>query len=208
LNTKSFVSLLLTALLLWPTSAWAQETGAPPAGAAQETGTLKIVVIEGEGALNNIRTKTATQPVIEVRDEQDRPVEGAEVVFQLPASGPGGVFHGWMRNQTARSNAEGRAATSGFVPNDEPGRFNIKVTATTGKKTGTAIIAQSNAVNGSGATATGKKSRKWLWVVAVAVAAAVVGGIVATRDDDDAASAAPNTSVTISPGPVTVGNPR
>ena len=80
LNTKSFLSPLLSFLLLTPTSSWAQETSGPKSNLVQEAGSLKIVVIEGEGALNNIRSRTATQPVVEVRDENDRPVEGAEVV--------------------------------------------------------------------------------------------------------------------------------
>jgi hypothetical protein len=147
--------------------------------------------------------------VVEVRDANDKPVEGAEVVFQLPAAGPGGVFHGWMRNQTTRTNAEGRAAAAGFTPNEEPGRFNIKVTATTGQKSGTAVIAQVNTENGGGNGAQAKKSRKGLWIaVAVIAAAAIAGGAVAASGDDDNSSAISTNPVTITPGPVTVGNPR
>jgi hypothetical protein len=208
LNTKSFLSLLLSALLLAPAGSWAQQTSGPKSTLVQETGSLKIVVIEGEGAMNNIRSRTATQPLVEVRDENDKPVEGAEVVFQLPAAGPGGVFHGWMRNQTARTNAEGRAAASGFTPNEEPGRFNIKVTATTGTKTGTAVIAQSNTLNGVGGSQA-RKSRRNLWIaIGVIAAAAIVGGVVAASGDDDDSPAAATNPITITPGPVTVGNPR
>src|SRR5712664_1796400 len=107
---------------------------------AQQAGGLKIVVVQGEGAKNNVRTRSATQPVVEVRDDSDKPVAGAEVVFQLPPAGPGGVFNGWMRNQTARTGPDGRAQTSGFTPNDEEGRFNIKATATSGTKTASAVI--------------------------------------------------------------------
>jgi hypothetical protein len=158
--------------------------------------------------MNNIRSRTATQPLVEVRDENDKPVEGAEVVFQLPAAGPGGVFHGWMRNQTARTNAEGRAAASGFTPTEEPGRFNIKVTATTGTKTGTAVIAQSNTLNGVGGSQA-RKSRRNLWIaIGVIAAAAIVGGVVAASGDDDDSPAAATNPISITPGPVTVGNPR
>jgi hypothetical protein len=209
LKIKSFLSLVLSMLLLAPGGAFAQQTSGPQANLV-ETGALKIVVVQGEGAVNNVRARTATQPVVEVRDENDKPVEGAEVVFQLPAAGPGGVFHGWMRNQTARTNAQGQAAASGFTPNEEAGRFNIKVTATTGKRTGTAVIAQSNAVNGTGSGAQAKKSRKHLWIaIGVIAAAAIVGGAVAaSRGDDDGPSGATANPVTITPGPVTVGNPR
>src|SRR6185503_21069676 len=93
--------------------------GMPPLGAQQplvpQGGALKIVVIEGEGAKNNIRQRLAAQPVVEVRDEADKPVPGAEVVFQLPAAGAGGVFNGWMRTQTVKTNAQGQAAATGFT---------------------------------------------------------------------------------------------
>jgi hypothetical protein len=207
LNTKSFLSPLLSILLLIPSGAAAQQVSGPASNLVEGPDSLKIVVIQGEGAQNSIRNRTGTAPVVEVRDENDKPVEGAEVVFQLPAAGPGGVFHGWMRNQTARTNAQGQASASGFTPNEEPGRFNIKVTATTGKKSGTAVIAQSNVQNG-GAGAQARKSRKGLWIaLGVIAVAAIVGGVVAAGGDDDEATT-PTTPVTITPGPVTVGNPR
>src|SRR5205809_1166002 len=119
------------------------QVSGPKSDLVQSNG-LKIVVVQGEGAENNLRTRNATQPVVEVRDDGDKPVPGAEVVFQLPPAGPGGVFNGWMRTQTARTGPEGRAQANGFVPNDEEGRFNIRVTATSGTKTSSAIIAQTN----------------------------------------------------------------
>jgi hypothetical protein len=209
LNTKSFLSILMTVLLVMPAGLAGQQTSGPQASFVEGPGSLKIVTIQGEGAINSIRSRTATQPVIEVRDETDKPVEGAEVVFQLPAAGPGGVFHGWMRNQTARTNAQGQASASGFTPNEEPGRFNIKVTATTGKKSGTAVIAQSNSANGANGAQAGK-SRKGLWIGLgiIAVGAIVGGAIAASGGDDDAAATAGTVPVTITPGPVTVGNPR
>lgn len=208
MNTKSFLSLLLSFLLLMPAGSWAQETSGSKSNFVQEAGSLKIVVIEGEGALNNIRSRTASQPVVEVRDENDELVEGAEVVFQLPAAGPGGVFHGWMRNQTARTNEQGRAAATGLTPNEEPGRFNIKVTATTGKKTGTAVIAQSNAVNGGSGQSTKSRRNLWIAIGVIAVAAIVGGAVAASGGDDDSPAAAGTNPITITPGPVTVGNPR
>jgi hypothetical protein len=193
--------------LLIPLPAWSQQISGPNSNLVQGTGSLKITVVEGEGAVNSIRGRTATQPVVEVRDEQDKPIAGAEVVFQLPAAGPGGVFHGWMRTQTAKTNEEGRAAAQGLTPNEEEGRFNIKVTATEGKRTGTVVIAQNNVRNG-GAGARSGGSRRGLWILlGVAAVAAIAGGIAATRGDDS--NGGPTTTpVTISPGPVTVGSPR
>lgn len=190
-------------------SCHAQQVSGPKSSMVQQSGGLKIVVVQGEGALNNIRARSATQLVVEVRDEGDKPVPGAEVVFQLPPAGPGGVFNGWMRTQTARTGPDGRAETNGFTPNDEEGRFNIKVTATSGNKTTSAIIAQSNTRNGGNGGAQAK-SRSGMWkVLAVLGAAGLTGGIIAaTRGGDNGSSAPATIPITISPGPVTVGGPR
>jgi hypothetical protein len=171
-------------------------------------GEIKLVVVQGEGALNNIRTRNAAPLIVEVRDASDKPIAGAEVIFQLPPAGPGGVFNGWMRNQTARTNAEGRAETNGFTPNDEAGRFNIKVSATSGTKTASLIIAQVNSPNG---TENGKqaKSKSNLWKVLLIVGAAgLAGGIVAATRGGSSTPAPPPVPITVTAGPITIGAPR
>ena len=48
---------------------------------AQNSNGLKIVVVEGDGAINNIQTGSGRKPVVEVRDEDDKPVAGARLKF-------------------------------------------------------------------------------------------------------------------------------
>ena len=204
MRLKPVVALALSAALLLPAPAPAQAAAAAQQPASQP-GSLKIVVLEGEGAKNNIRAKSATAPAVEIRDENEKPVAGAEVIFQLPPVGPGGVFHGWMRSQTVRSDASGKAVTSGYTPNEEEGRFNIKVTAVAGAKSGNAVIAQSNVRGTGGANA---PKRSWWKVAAVIGGAAIVGGAIAASRGDDTAAAVAKVPVTITPGPVSVGGPR
>ncbi len=187
----------------------AAQAPAAQAQPAEPPGVLKIVVVEGEGAVNNIRTRSATAPVVEVRDENDKPVAGAEVIFQLPPAGPGGVFHGWMRTQTVRSDENGRAAASGYAPNDQAGRFNIKVTATLGNRTGSAVISQTNVYRGGGGGPGISSARSGWWkiLVGVGAAGAVIGAVAATRGNGTA-SATTSRPITITPGPITVGTPR
>ena len=114
-----------------------------------------------------------------------------------------------MRTQTARTGPEGRAQTNGFMPNEEEGRFNIRVSATSGTKTSNAIIAQVN-TRGTGEKGPQAKSRSKMWtIIAIVGVAALTGGIVAAKHGG---SSSDNTvvtvPVTISPGPVTVGGPR
>ena len=195
-------ALVLTGVLSMP-PVWAQQA------LVSQAGNLKIVIVEGEGAKNSIRTRSAIQPVVEVRDEADKPVPGAEVVFQLPAAGPGGVFNGWMRTQTVKTNAEGRAAASGFTPNEEEGRFNIRVTATHANSTGSAVISQAN-IRGTGSGSTARSGgRNWkLW--AILGAAAIAGGAAAAAaGDGNGSSSGPVTNpVVITPGAISVAGPR
>ena len=44
---------------------------------------LRVVVIEGEDAVNIIQQKTAVRPVVEVRDRNNLPVPGAMVTFSI-----------------------------------------------------------------------------------------------------------------------------
>jgi hypothetical protein len=208
LYSKLIASLLAASLML---PAQQAEPAASKLVAADPSG-LKIVVVEGEGATNQIRSRSGVAPVVEVRDADDKPVPGAEVYFQLPLGGPSGYFNGWLRNQTVKTDKNGRAAATGYTSNDEEGRFNIKVSATAGTRTASGVIAQSNVRGAGSAPATAARSsssRKTLWtVLAVAGAAAVGGGIYAGTRGDSPTAAAAAKSINISAGAITVGGPR
>lgn len=197
---------MLSGTLLAPMPGFSQQVSGPKANLVEGSSGLKIVVLKGEGAVNNIKARTATAPVVQVNDQNDKPIVGAEVVFQLPAAGPGAVFNGWMRTQTARTDAQGQAAAQGMTPNDEPGRFNIKVTATQGTRSTSLVVAQSNAVGG----VNGKQARshKTLYtILGLAAVGAIAGGIAGTRGGSTAAPVQ-TTPISVTPGPVTVAAPR
>jgi hypothetical protein len=190
-----------------PAAAQAQPAAAqqkPPAE-KPEPAELKITVTAGEGAVNNIRAHVAAQPVVQVKDEKDQPVPGAEVVFQLPPTGPGGVFYGWLKTQTVRTDANGEARAAGFAPNEEAGKFTIRVLAAVGSKTATATINQSNGQGPGGAQA--KSGHKGLWItLGVVAAGAIIGGVVAATNGGSTTTT--TVPITITGGPVTVGGPR
>ena len=56
----------------------------------QAPGFLKVKVMEGDGAFNDIKHKIGHAISVEVRDENNQPVSGAEVTVTAPAFGPGG----------------------------------------------------------------------------------------------------------------------
>ncbi len=82
-------------------------------GAFQSPPTLKIVVVEGEGAVNIIQQKTAVSPVVEVRDRNNLPVAGATVTFTI-GGGQGAAFAGGAQTLTVTTNSAGRAAAAGL----------------------------------------------------------------------------------------------
>jgi hypothetical protein len=201
---KPFCAVLLIIQMIFPAWAAAQQpVTAPQPSLDVQVNTLKILVLEGAGAVNNTTQQQGTPPVIEVNDSNDRPVEGATVVFRLPISGAGGFFVGQTASFTTRTNIEGQAVASGFTPNKTTGHFNFHVTAISGNRIGETDISQSNTVNGFDSKTTEKhhfKMTKWKWVVVGAGAAAItVGIILLTRG-----SSGPPT-VSITPGPVTIG---
>jgi hypothetical protein len=168
--------------------------------------TLTVLVLQGQKAVNFIPDRRGTTPVVEVRDQNSLPIEGAAVVFTLPASGPGGLFSTGQRTATVRTNADGQAAAP-FSVNGEAGRFQIQVAATFGRQVGTAIISQSNSLRAgeqTGEHAGRPWYRTWkLWALAGGVAAAAaVAIILATRGGS---SSMP--TITITPGSPTVSHP-
>src|SRR5580658_2820673 len=82
-------------------STYAQE---PPSGPE-----LKITIIDGDEAINNIRQRTAREPIVQVEDENNRPVAGAAVVFLLPNDGAGGTFTGGAKSLSTVTDSKGQA---------------------------------------------------------------------------------------------------
>lgn len=202
---RRYLSLLVTAILL---NSALFGAGQAPAAPAQLpiTEKLKVLVLQGQGAASEIERMITPLTVVEVRDEFDRPVEGAEVIFRLPASGAGGGFSGGKTSQTTRTDNRGQAAMTGFVPNATTGSFQIMVTVMAGNQMGKATITQSNVRQLSAARPVVEKEKKsWLrryrWPLVAAAAAGIGAGVYfGTR------SKAP--TITITPGTPGFGGPQ
>ena len=85
---------------------------------AQEPGPLKLnlVIVEGDGAINNIQERTARERIVQVEDENHRPIAGAAVMFSLPNNGASGVFANGSRSMTVLTDSQGRAVARGLLP--------------------------------------------------------------------------------------------
>lgn len=206
-STCRAMSVLLSLLLALPGMSWAQQpqetTAATPAAPALPPTTIKLMVVQGEGAINNIEKRVVTEPIVEVRDQENRPLAGAEVVFTTPPSGPSATFFGASRTYTVKSDENGRARGTGLSPNVEEGTYPIDVTATLENLQTSLSITQTNAR--APELKTDKKngiSWRLLTVIGAGVAAAIVA--VSRRDSNNGSS----TPTSISVGGVSVGAPR
>jgi hypothetical protein len=164
---------------------------------------LRIAVVAGQSARQNINQKVRVEPVVEVDDEKGKPVEGAEVVFTLPNQGPGGTFENGSKMLTVTSDAQGRATARNFRVNRLKGPFEIRVTASDHGRTGTAAIAQTSVAHVRSGGAFGISTKTWV-IVTLSVLA-IAGGIVAAKQF----KSGPNPNVlTATPGTPTVGGPK
>ncbi len=178
-----------------------------------QTGGLKLTIVEGDGAVNNIQQRVAREPIVQVTDEEDRPVEGAVVVFLLPRNGASGTFANGEKILTATTGPDGRAVARGFQPNSVTGEFEVNVNVSHQGLKVSRKFKMSNV--GKAATAGGIGGGKIALILAV-VGGAVAGGVVAASGGGNKSSAPPTAgpspstppAIVISVGSGDVGPPR
>jgi hypothetical protein len=172
--------------------------------AAQPTPALRVVVIAGEDAVNIVQQKTATAPVVEVRDRNNLPVPGAVVTFAIQG-GKAATFANGASVLTITTNAAGQAAATGLTPMVS-GAVQIGVEAAFQGQVATAAIAQVNVMTaaeaasaaaaaagggtsgsgggsaaGAAASSGGGLSGTTIGIISGAVAAGVAGTVAATQ---------------------------
>ena len=189
---------------------------------------LKIVVVEGEGAVNIIQQKTAVRAVVEVRDQNNLPVPGATVTFAVTSQG--GATVAGAQTITVSTNAAGQAALTGVTPISSGG-LQISVNATFNGLTASTSITQSVVATaaaagagagagaaGAGAAGAGAAGAAVGGGLSTAAVAGIVGGVAAVGGGVAAAggsdggsgggSGGGNTTGTAGPPPVSTTNPN
>jgi hypothetical protein len=168
--------LCIASLHLGTVSGFAQAPAAP--------GKLFIQVLEGEGALNDIRGRTAREPIVQIEDENHKPIAGALVIFTSPSSGASATFSNGLTTFQTTTLEDGRAVATGFKPNGISGSYQIQVHATSGNLSSVSVINQTNVKPSStnSAHATRAFPAKAIAIIAVVAAGAAVAGILATRN--------------------------
>jgi len=174
--------------------------------AAGQIQKLNIEIVEGEGAVNNIRQRVAREPMVQVTDENRKPVAGAAVVFLLPNQGAGASFANGARSLTTLTDANGQAVGRGLQANRLAGQYQINVTASHQGQTASVAINMTNMAV-AGGTIASTAALKWLLILGAAGGAAAAGAVVATGGNGGAPTPGrPPTTVT--PGTPSVGAPQ
>jgi hypothetical protein len=193
---------ILIALLATPAS-FAQSPPAPvpPIPARTPASPLTITILEGNNSVNSISLLRSVAPVVEIRDSNDFPVEGASVTFTLPVQGPGGAFAQGGKSFSTRSDARGQAMAPFIVPAGV-GKFQISVTAAAGDRKGEVVIAQTNAdgsYTGPVIPPPAWYKKKSVWAIAGGAAVAIIVIVAVTGGSKSTATATP-TTIVITPG--------
>lgn len=147
-------------------------------GAQGTQPSLRIVIVEGNGAVNVIAKNhtPSRQIVVRVVDEAGIRVSGATVFFQMPpANDPGGMIGGQSAISSLTSNAG--LAKIAFQPNRLAGRFEVEVSASYQGHSSSAAITQ---INVQAAINAGGHDKLWR-SLGVGAAAAVVTALVVNR---------------------------
>lgn len=169
-----------------------------------QPGGLRIQIVEGEGAVNNIQQRVAREPIVQVTDEQDRPVEGAVVAFALPRNGASGAFADGSQLFTTTTDSQGRAVARGFRPNRSAGEFEVSVTASYQGQSISRRFKMTNVATVAAGVSAGKVA-----LILALVGGAVAGGVVAaTGGKNPPTPPPPSPSVVLTPGSGAVGPPQ
>lgn len=176
---------------------------------AQNPAGLQIVIVEGEGAINNVKQRVNREPIVQVEDENHKPIAGAAVIFFLPNDGPGGTFANGSTTFTTTTNSQGQAVARGIRFNNQPGSMQLRVSASFAGQAATAVITQTNVlgVAASGAAVGGMSLGVKLLIIGAVVGGGIAAGVAIANHGGT--STPPNpTTITLTPGTITVGGPQ
>jgi len=177
-----------------------QEAAAPPPS-------LQIAILEGEDVSNNIKERTAREPIVQVTDENHKPVAGAAVLFSIDSQGgrAGASFEHGAKVFHGTTDANGNVTAKGFHPNGHTGQFHVNVTASKGQLTAHTSIAQTNVA--AATTAATSAGITGFVATHVALVSVVAAGVVAAGVTTGVVASNQSSGTTITAGTGTVGAP-
>jgi hypothetical protein len=155
---------------------------------------IQLRVIQGEGTIYPTGSRATRGMTVQVTDESGNPVDGASVSFQLPESGPTGVFSNGLRSEVATTNTEGKATVWGMQWNRVSGPFEVKITAVK-EQARAGIVSKQYLTDslapkaGGQGTFTASHHSRTKWLLISAVGAGALAGVAFSHSSNHAASA-------------------
>ncbi len=205
-NNLRITSALVSLLLLHASFAAAQVAGQPDAGG------LSITIIDEGKPIMNTRQRVNREAIVQVEDENHKPVAGALVLFLAPDNGPSATFSNGARSISLTTDEQGRVALN-MTQNKTAGNYQIKVTASKNGRTASSTLNQTNVLAAGSVAAAGGMSAKLIWVlVAAGAAAAGIGIAVASGGKSSTSTTTPpvvgQPPIILTPGTPGVGPPH
>ena len=209
-------SAVISCLLVVQTALW------PVLAQTAQSEHLRIILLEGEGSVNNIQVKNSRDLAVRLEDAKNQPVAGATVTFSAPSRGASGAFPDGNTVVTVTSDEQGRAAVHGFKPNQVAGKVEIRVNASYQGASSAASItqfnmlvpAQSEQVKATSGHGGGNKKLALILVIGGAAAAGAAaaamhkGGSSSPASPGGGGITSGGPAITITPGSGTVGPPQ
>ncbi len=208
MRVRDILAIVLAFSLVVPGCLVAQEVSAPAGQAPQRAGGLNILVLQGQDAVNSIRQHAAASPAVQVFGSLGEPVQGAEVTFEVPPAGPGGMFENQKTSITKRTDARGQAVAS-FTPNTLAGRFTIRVVARTEDEKAEVSIRQINSTKSDTVEYSARPGRAWYkdWKWWTVIAAGAGAGAYLGYRSATSSSSPSSPTISVAPGGVVIGAP-
>jgi hypothetical protein len=165
---------------------------------------LNLVVVQGEGTINQTGQRAEKYPTVRVEDADHQALSGATVVFTLPTNGASGEFAKSGKTLLITTDKQGLATAGGLKANGMPGKFLIHVNASYKGRVGRLIITEFNF--GPEKSHSGGNG-KLIALLALAGGAAAGGAFAALhKSSSTGASSAP--PIVLTAGSTTVGAPH
>jgi len=186
-------------LVVLPFQVFAQQDGPIPTQ-------LSIVVVEGEGAINNTHQRVNPEPLIRVEDENQKPLVGATVVFTLPTEGATGEFSNGAKTFIIATDDSGQAAAKGLRVNQFPGKIPIHVSVSyKGLSARSIITIESVLPPGAKAPSPSAGGHGKLIAVLVIIGGAAAGGAVFALEHKSGSSSPSGSGPSGPTGPSPIG---
>lgn len=186
---------------------------APPLRAAQEAApptSLTITILEGDNAIVNVRQRVSREAIIQVEDENHKPVGGAILTLSAPRNGASVLFSNDAQSINLTTDAQGKAVVHGMRPNNVAGKVEVRVTAVKEGVRATATFTQTNMIGA--AVVAGGLTAKALTILLLAAGAGTGIGLGVAYGTGGGGAKPPGVTTipptVITPGSASVGAPK